>query len=56
VQARSDCHQIGESGLHLSHHLASMGLHCDLADLKLATDCLFNRPETTNAMTPVRDG
>jgi len=36
--------------LHFLHHLARV-LHRNLADSELTTDLLFNRPETTSAMT-----
>jgi hypothetical protein len=38
-------------GLHLAHDLTSVRLETDLADAELATDLLFNSPETTNAIT-----
>ena len=51
AQYRGHIYQVDErAGLHLSHHLAAVCFHRDLADAELATS-LFNRPETTGAMT-----
>src|SRR5437899_11244917 len=42
AESRGHCHQIGERvSLHLSHHLTSVCLYCDLADVDLATDLLL---------------
>src|SRR5258707_13886696 len=39
AKSRGHCHQIGERvSLHLSHHLTSVCLYRDLADVELATD------------------
>src|SRR5260370_31652729 len=44
AESRGHIHQLGESaGLHFPHHLASMGLHRDLADAELATDLLIQQ-------------
>ena len=38
------CHQIGERvGLHLAHHLTSVRLYRDLADVELATDLFIQQ-------------
>src|SRR6266481_3279207 len=45
AKSRGHCHQIGERvSLHLSHHLTSVGLYRDLADVELATDLFIQQP------------
>ena len=47
AKSRSNIHEICERfGLHLSHHLAPVGLNRDLADAKLESDLLIQ--ETAN--------
>src|SRR6266404_4631231 len=44
AESRGHCHQIGERvSLHLSHHLTSVCLYCDLADVELATDLFIQQ-------------
>src|SRR5207253_5797000 len=44
AESRGHCHQIGERvSLHLSHHLTPVCLHCDLADVELATDLFIQQ-------------
>jgi hypothetical protein len=44
AESRGHCHQIGERvSLHLSHHLTSVGLYRDLADVELATDLFIQQ-------------
>ena len=44
AESRGDIHQVGERlGLHLSHHLASVCLHRDLADAEFATDLFIQQ-------------
>ena len=39
VESRSQIHKVGKrTCFHLSHHLAPVRLHCNLADIELATD------------------
>ena len=43
TQACGHLHQISERpGLHLSHHLPPVGLHCDFADPEFAADLLVH--------------
>src|SRR6266478_2618985 len=44
AESRGHCHQIGERvSLHLSHHLTSVCLYRDLADVELATDLFIQQ-------------
>src|SRR5260370_36514793 len=44
AESRGHCHQIGERvSLHLSHHLTSVGLYRDLANVELATDLFIQQ-------------
>src|ERR1700740_2896109 len=44
MESASHFHQVcNRVGLHLLHHLASVRLHCDLADAELATDLLIQQ-------------
>ena len=44
--------EVGERvRLHLAHGLTPVCLDRDFADAEFAATCLFNRPETTSAMT-----
>src|SRR5712671_2305117 len=44
AEPRGHCHQVGERvSLHLSHHLAAVCLHRDLADAELAADLLVHQ-------------
>src|SRR5438309_3179690 len=44
AESRGHCHQIGERvSLHFSHHLTSVCLYCDLADVELSIDLFIQQ-------------
>jgi hypothetical protein len=52
LERRRHLDQLGQGArAHFCHNLAAVRFHRDLADAEFITTCLFDRPETTNAMT-----